>query len=52
MSGIYWSNFQAQSRVCCWYNSPDYMYPLHGYSGAQIRLSVDGASNFASGISK
>lgn len=50
MTGTYWSNFQSHSDVCEWHNGPNYITPLHGYSGSQVRLCVRGGRSFGIGI--
>ena len=50
VTGTYWSNFQAHSPICVWHNRPNFITPLHGYSGSQVRLCVRGGRSFGIGI--
>ena len=50
VTASFWSNFQAHSPVCCGYTKPAYFNPLHGYSGAQLRLSILSDRSFGVGI--
>lgn len=50
VTGTYWSNFQSHSDLFTWHNGPNYITPLHGYSGSQVRLCVRGGRSFGIGI--
>ena len=36
--------------MCFWHNSAGFLTPVHGYSGAQIRICIDSARSFGIGI--